>query len=240
MSARELRKFLLEPGYVINAGFGSFMMIALGVAAIVKGGDLLKAVGEMFVDAPAGTDFVQRFTAPAAVAVTLLMSSMTTVSILSVSTDGNTYWLLQSSPVTSRQVFLSKITPHLLFNVIPGEFLCIAGCIAFRAGLLQSLIAVIMVFLYSYVTAAIGYVIDIKRPKLDWTDITVAIKQNVNVLIAMAAGFVLALIAGGLGFVLSIFIHPALALLIASIPLIALAVAFKFIGSNCWKPAQNN
>ncbi len=122
------------------------------------------------------------------------------------SREGAQFWLSKIIPVAPRVQVRGKLL-HALFVAGIGLAAAAAACLfVFRIGPLHLIAAVLLAVPATFLLTAAGLMIDLARPLLKWTNPQKAIKQNLNVLLALFAdaailsgGFLLVRILVGLG-----------------------------------------
>ena len=141
----------------------------------------------------------------------------------SISLEGKNFWIIKSSPIKTKDIFISKI----IFNVmICFPFIIInTGIISvfLNYNIINQLfiIQLILVFIYSIE----GLWINILTPKFDWDNEVKAIKQGTGPLLSMLLGFALGAFLYVPPFVLLIFnMNGILMLLINSIVVLVIMI----------------
>lgn len=191
---REVKRFFSSTAYMLNCGLGTLIMPALGILALVKVGDLALALVEMQAAAP---ELKELFPALVAAAVCMI-STMNLITVPSVSLEGEQLWLIRSLPVPTAKILAAKQWLHLLLTVPPALICCICCGIAFRFSFLQILMIVLPALAFIAFISAAGLALNLKKPNLNWTNETQAIKQNVSALIIIFGGWVLVIGLGAL------------------------------------------
>ncbi|MEI6603107.1 MAG: hypothetical protein WCL54_06430 [Clostridia bacterium] len=119
-----------------------------------------------------------------------------------ISREGSGFWLLKSLPILPRTFVSGK----LLFDTfISIGAIVIAGTaliVLFRIDLAIGVLSILCASLISYPMAMSGLLVDVMRPKLDWTNPQEAIKQNINVVFGMLTGLLVVGILGLAGYVM--------------------------------------
>ncbi|HPE94685.1 MAG TPA: hypothetical protein PLT66_01280 [Bacillota bacterium] len=220
--SRELSRFFNMSQYMLNCGLGTLMAVVLSVFLAIKGGELDSAF--------TGTGVALTTLFP--VLLLSFSASMTCTSCVSISLEGNTFWLLRSLPVKTKDVLISKVLMNLVIfapAVIIGA--TVTG-IAFGMSVAEIVMTMLCAMLAQLMTALFGLLMNLALPKLEWTNSTVVIKQSASVVIALFGSMigVLAVVIPLtllLGITLQTVI-PAYATLIA---VTASALAFAFISA---------
>lgn len=185
---RELLHLASSPAYLINCSLGSVMLVIAGGVLLVKRSEIYANASEMF---PA--EFLS-----------LLLCAMVCVGLAtnmlaapSVSLEGRSLWLIRSLPVTALQALQAKLDLHLLLTAVPAAFCTLCGGVAFRAGVGELILVLLVVLLFSGFTALFDLMAGLLWPNLHWTSETAVIKQSVFGFVALfgswAAGLLLML-----------------------------------------------
>lgn len=103
-------------------------------------------------------------------------------------------------PVPTKTILLSKIVVNLTITVPIVIVSSVLLMISLGTGWMESLLLLIIPVLYACLTAMVGVIVNLKLPKLEWTNEVSVIKQSASVLVAMIIGFISLLIPFGLSF----------------------------------------
>ena len=186
---RELTRILKNPMLLLNSSIGAMLSLILCVIA------------------PLNMDFITQITASpfpkselafivAIILCFIITSNVNTSS--SVSLEGETLWILRSSPVKTEQVFKAKTALHLLVAFAPALVASIELCALLKIPALTCVCIIVAIFTLTFLCAKFGLFINLKFPNLHWTNEIAAVKQSVSTLIAMFFGWgVCALALGG-------------------------------------------
>lgn len=186
---KELRCTLRDPAVVMN-GLGGY--VALPLLAVTYG--MMKVQSKGKVDilgqlyAWIQSDAFARRLPLVVVGMALslaLFGSLSSLFSASYSKDGKRLWLEKSLPLDPYTIYLGKLVAGAVL-ITPLNLLAIAVFAMIVPFYLWQWAYVVLlsevVLLWS---AAAGLMIDCLRPKLVWKDTVQAVKQNVNVLLAM-------------------------------------------------------
>jgi len=195
---REIRHFLGSPTYMLNCGLGLVLMVAAAVAALIK------------LDAVRGALDMIRENMPVLAgampvigcALVIVLAALNPVTAPSVSLEGKSVWLLQSLPLRSADILTAKLRLHLYLCAGP-TVLC-AAVLAFVMGAEFSVgvYMVVTALLATMLFAALGLMLNLKRPNLSWTNETVPIKQSMPVAMVIFGGWAFAAVVVGAYFLL--------------------------------------
>ena len=148
--------------------------------------------------------------------------SFNMVSAPSISLEDKSLWILQVSPVSSRDVLMAKLLCHI---TVSAPFALISStliCIAFNLELGLSIMAVALAILSTVMTGYLGLFLGLKFPKFDWENEQVAVKSGFAVFGAMFLPMLLNIVLIGVGILLSFL--PYLAIGVMLIPSIVISI----------------
>ena len=110
------------------------------------------------------------------------------------SREGKAFWILKTSPSTVKDQiigrYLAGYTMHLAYCVLMLALVFIMMTFEILESILISLIAVVS----GLYMVAVGMMLDVRNPKLEWKTETEAIKSNVNGLFEMLISLILSLV----------------------------------------------
>ncbi len=171
---KEMSHFFFSAGYMLNCGLGTIMMMIMMLVVWVR--------SDIVVDAFV---FLQTDSVLIVAAMMAILISMNDMTAPSISLEGRNLWLIQSLPISSWQVLLSKIAMQLLYTLIPALILTITLCIVLHISVFSSALLIIMEMLFTILCSSFGLVMNLKMPNLNWTNENVPIKQSLAVMLAM-------------------------------------------------------
>ncbi len=177
---RERRKVFSNAIYVMNCMLGSIMALIGAVALLIFSGKI-RAV-------------LSGFTVPVSIISGALcaMASMNDITAPSVSTEGNSIWILRSLPVRTEEILNSKIRFHFIYTFVPFLLLQISVSVTFPLSIVQAIISLAVMALYILVVAFLGLFNDLKHGDTSYINEAVAIKQSMSVLFSLGEAMVLA------------------------------------------------
>ena len=185
---REWRHFASSPSYILNGALGAMMAPIAAVALYLKGGALTSAL--------AAVPELVAFLPWMAILGMCFLSSSTLLTAPSISLEGKSLWLLQSLPVTPREVLNTKLRLHLLI-ALPGTLLlALAAALVFRPEPVLCVALFAIPVSFTVFTALLGLFENLRHPNLDWINETQAVKSGASVMLTMFIGFGLMILAG--------------------------------------------
>lgn len=220
--AKELRRFTSSANYMLNCGFGILFILAAAVLLLVKAEWLRSLLQSVSV----GAD-------PAAVFLAggiCLLASTNDMTAASVSLEGKNLWILRSLPVEAWQALKAKLHMQLLLTGGPVILCGVCCIIALRPSFSVGLMLILLISLYTVLSACFGLFLNLKNPNLSWSSEIVPIKQSISVMLAIFGGwgYAIALVSAFLltGRTLGTMAYFALA---AAITAILIALLYNWI-----------
>lgn len=212
---KEFLRFLGSSNYMLNCGIGILFMPISAVLLIWKAGDI-----RQFLLA----DGIRQYAPLLAVAAVCLVANINDMTAPSVSLEGKNLWIVQSLPVSCKQVLTAKLMLHLLLTIIPSVPLIFAVEWVIRPNPIFSVLIPIAIVLFVLLMAILGLLLNLKMPNLNWTSEIVPIKQSMSVMIALFGGWVVILALAGLYFILDSILSPLAYLSLVCVLLLAASI----------------
>lgn len=217
---KEIKYFVSLPVYMMNGGLGLVFTVALAVLAVVK------------TDVITGIGIPESCVYPIIILVATFPASMNIITASSISLEGKRLWIAKSIPVSSFDILMSKLYAHCLIclpfmltaGVVLWAGLGMPWYIGFFAPLVPSLFTILIGF--------IGLLINLKAPKLEWTNEAVPLKQGMAVALTMLSAMGLSILVLVPGIFLTM-LAPVLYLAAVSVVLTALILLFYYITKTC-------
>jgi len=114
-------------------------------------------------------------------------SSLNGTAASTFSREGAQFWISRVIPVSPREQVTAKFFHSYLIGVLGVVAALIPAVLLFPLHAAHVAIAAGLALIIVVILTAVGMIIDLARPLLDWTNPQKAIKQNLNVLLAMFA-----------------------------------------------------
>lgn len=103
------------------------------------------------------------------------------------SREGKQFWVSKIIPVAPREQATAKFLHSYMVAMLGVVTASVVGAAYLRLKATHLVVAAGLALLAGVLLTAVGMIIDLARPLLDWTNPQKAIKQNFNVLLAMLA-----------------------------------------------------
>ncbi len=184
---REWKLFLRTPVFALNGFLGALIMpIAIILPLIAQGqlGQLLSAIE---------TGQGALIATLAVAAMIIFMGSINTITSTSVSREGKFFYISKMIPVAPELQARAKMLHGLIGAIISAIPILITYGIVVKPSLLRLLAATLIGLSGTVMGMAFGLYIDMRMPKLQWTNPQQAVKQNLNAVIPM---FLIMLVLG--------------------------------------------
>lgn len=218
---REWKLFMRTPIYVMNGLAGMIMVPFFMIMPFITKSEELQEV----IDYAKDPEYAL-ITVLISLGIMLFGSSMNMISCTAISREGHTFWMAKMIPISPKDQVLAKLLHSIVLSFI--GLIVIAIPLYFFLGIALYRLVIIMMLgiLASSLINILGLIIDVLRPKLEWSDPQEAIKQNFNVFFSMLASLLVMAILGGGSFILIlsnvpefwIYLALALAILLLSLP----------------------
>ncbi len=189
IAEKEIRRFVSSTNYFVNVSIGYILAVVVGVIALIFGLD--KVIGFITQGAPISTQMM----IPAIPFVVYFMTGMMQMTVCSPSLEGKNYWILKSSPVTGKEIYMGKILASL-YIAIPAQLLStLLICIGAGVPVLTTIGFLILGVILCIFSAVFGCACGVHFMKLDWENEVEVIKQGTAVLIYMFPNMILTMAA---------------------------------------------
>ena len=186
---KEFSRFTGSANYMLNCGLGVILM-PVSAAVLVWKADLVREFSAM----PA----IQKYIPLLAIATICLLMTMNDMAAPSISMEGKNLWIVQSLPVSGKQVLMSKLKLPLLLTWLSAIPLVIAMEWLIKPSLLNGILIPAAACFYALLMAEIGLVLNLKMPNLHWTSEIIPLKQSAPVTIALLGGWLVIVAFAGI------------------------------------------
>lgn len=123
--------------------------------------------------------------------VAAFVSCANAITSTAISREGKQLYFMKYIPMPIQKQLLAKVYTGMLLSAV-GIVLLIVLAVVMGVGVLTALPALALSLLAMASGSLVGILIDASRPKLDWLNEQQAIKQNMNVLLHMLVGMLIA------------------------------------------------
>ncbi len=210
---KEIRRFFTSSAYILNAGIGNLLGIVFSV--------MLSISADTFLQLAEVEPIISKLIPVFILFLSMFFFSMNIVSAPSISLENNNLWILQSAPISARDVLMAKVKAHIVIST-PCTFIgSLILCIAFKLEPLTAALIILTNLSLLLFSAFFGMILGFKFPKFDWLNENVAVKQGFAVFGALMGSMLWSIILAAIAFVLTVFVN----IILAAVVIIALNLA---------------
>ncbi len=173
---REVKHFTSNAMVMLNGAMGIILCIIASVAILFYQDEI-----HMIVQIPQ----IQEFITPVLCLMIIAVSSLNMISASSISLEGDRFWIIKALPITTKDILNSKLAMHAIFCIPGGLLLSIVLIFVTKIGIIESLFVVIVPILFTLLIDFLGLVLNLWKPKFDWVNETVCVKQSLPVVLTM-------------------------------------------------------
>ena len=193
---KEFLKLFSSPTYLLNGSIGAIMQVVFAIFAAVKSSEIISALP--IISDLAGVDIEPLVPFVLAGALTFIGATIM-ISVSSLSLEGNNLWILQTLPVSVKEVIASKLIPHLTISIPASVISSVCLCIGIRARAFEWVIITAIPLLYAILSGVYGLLLNIAFPKFDFDNEAQVVKQSMAVTINMFGGMIISAATVALG-----------------------------------------
>ena len=200
---RELKHFTSNAMVMLNGAVGIIFCIIGAIALIIYSQDILMLLNEI--------PEIGNVLTPLLCLMGIAVNSMNMISASSISLEGNRLWIIKSMPIQAKDILQTKLFMHFILCVPAGLIFSMATVFVFRVSLINAIFVVLAPVLFTLFIDLLGLLLNLWKPKFDWVNETVCVKQSMPVMltmfIAMGMAFVIAVVYVFIGTMLPIDIN---------------------------------
>lgn len=216
---KEMARFTSSPNYMLNCGLGLLFLPVGGIFIAIKARTLLDALSMM--------DISEGMIAVVFACAVCLMLTMIDITAPSVSLEGKNLWILGSLPVRAKDALIAKLKVQLVVTAPPLLIADICGIVGLRTSAAESVMILLVTFIFMLFQALFGLFLGLKMPNLSWTSEIMPIKQSGSVTINILGGMAVAAVMCGVYFIIGDLTGGLLYLAILAV-VFAVADAFLY------------
>ena len=234
---KEMKRFFSSPVFMVNAGFGMVLMIAVTVAISINFDGMINSMMQgAEIEIPIGE--IKNMMPKIFYGFVIFISCMTSMTSSMISLEGKSFNITKSLPVPTEKILLAKVLTSDILS-IPIIFICDAiFFIAFKVKMIDIIFILLASFIMPTFTALVGLLMNLKYPKMDATSETEVVKQSMSSMLSVFIGMfvamlLIAIMIMGSKFNLDLFV--AMELLIFSIIIFTIWKILKKYGVKKFK-----
>ena len=231
---KEMKRFFSSPVFIINAGFGMVLILAITIAISINFDGFVSGFLEQGQEEiENGVEQIKALMPKIFYGIVVFVSCMTCITPSMISLEGKSFNITKSLPVSTEKILLAKV---LTSNIISIPVILLSDIIFFIAFKVE-VIDIVFILLASIIiptfTALVGILVNLKYPKMDATSDTEVVKQSMSSMISVFIGMFIAMLSIGIivvGSTININLFIILELLVFSIIVFVLWKILKRYG----------
>ena len=193
---KELNRFINTPVFVINAAFGLVLFIVMCIIITFKMDTFASLLSENNVNF--SKDTIMYYIPVIHFALIAFASLMSSITSSMISLEGKSFTILKCLPISPTKIIISKVLTAVII-MIPCIFIGnIILFVKYNYGLLEIMLLTVISIVLPMVAELIGILVNLKYPKLDFSNDTEVVKQSISSTIAVFIGMALTGITIGL------------------------------------------
>ena len=192
LMVREWKHLINDAMVFMNAACGTVLIPIAAIGIIFNKDLLIDTINMLMLD----TSYIMAIACGA-------VTSMLTINMMSgasISLEGNRLWILKSLPIKTKDILHSKLLLHLLLTAVPAFILSIVMSVVLQLGFIDTMFVLIVPEVFVLFTGLAGLLINLWKPKFDWVNEVVCVKQSFSTSMTMLGSM------GILGIIVGVFI----------------------------------
>jgi len=187
---KELKILFRTPAYFMNCVLMNFLFPIILLIPVFSQPELFSQLekAKMFLNQPKPPGFLIAIVC----GVMMFVSVANPTACTAISREGKNLFTCKYMPISYGKQIAAKILSAIILNLIGIGLLIITAMVIFIPPVYLLIQIVIIAILVTLFAAFLGILIDLTYPKLDWDNEQRAVKQNINVIILMLLGTVIA------------------------------------------------
>lgn len=176
---KEMKRFFSSPVFIINAGFGMVLMVAVTIAISINFEGMINSIMQG-KNIEISISEIKAMMPKIFYGFVVFISCMTSMTSSMVSLEGKSFNITKSLPVKTEKILLSKVLTSNIIS-IPVILLCdILFFIRFKVPIIDIVFILVASIIMPTFTALIGILMNLKYPKMDATSDTEVVKQSMS------------------------------------------------------------
>ena len=183
LTKKEVKRYFSSPVYMFNTGFGVIILFIFTIILCFKGkSSLVNMLSTYGLNNSISVEMIFY----GIVFFSLILTSITSSSI---SLEGKTINITKSLPIDFKFIFNSKILNCYIIELPLVLLSLLIFIIKFRVSMLYIICLIIISLVTIFLNAVIGLLMNLKYPKLNYTNDTEVVKQSMSSMISVFISF---------------------------------------------------
>ncbi|HBE14043.1 MAG TPA: hypothetical protein DCY74_07725 [Clostridiales bacterium] len=187
---KELRRFFSLPLYIFNSAIGIFMELFLSVFLLIKRDGIANVI-TYITEQELKSDQLTPYLSMLIIVMLVFCCSATVTTSVSISLEGNRFWILQSAPFTATDVFIAKVGANVVIATPPLILACLITSLLLPLSGKEIALVFLLPLTAQGCFALLGMIGNVLFPRFDWTNETVVIKQSLSAFVGMIGSMAL-------------------------------------------------
>lgn len=193
---KEMKRFFSSPVFMVNAGFGMVLMIAVTFALSINFDGMINSMMQgMETEIPIPIGEIKNMMPKVFYGFVIFISCMTSMTSSMISLEGKSFNITKSLPVETEKILLSKVLTSNILS-IPIFLICdVIFFIAFKVAIIDIVFILLASIVMPTLTALIGILMNLKYPKMNATSDTEVVKQSMSSMLSAFMGMFVAILS---------------------------------------------
>ena len=193
---KEMKRFFSSPVFMVNAGFGMVLMIAVTFALSINFDGMINSMMQgMETEIPIPIGEIKNMMPKVFYGFVVFISCMTSITSSMISLEGKSFNITKSLPVETEKILLSKVLTSNILS-IPIFLICdVIFFIAFKVAIIDIVFILLASIVMPTLTALIGILMNLKYPKMNATSDTEVVKQSMSSMLSVFMGMFVAILS---------------------------------------------
>ena len=193
---KEMKRFFSSPVFMVNAGFGMVLMIAVTFALSINFDGMINSMMQgMETEIPIPIGEIKNMMPKVFYGFVIFISCMTSMTSSMISLEGKSFNITKSLPVETEKILLSKVLKTNILS-IPIFLICdVIFFIAFKVAIIDIVFILLASIVMPTLTALIGILMNLKYPKMNATSDTEVVKQSMSSMLSVFMGMFVAILS---------------------------------------------
>ena len=193
---KEMKRFFSSPVFMVNAGFGMVLMIAVTFALSINFDGMINSMMQgMETEIPIPIGEIKNMMPKVFYGFVIFISCMTSITSSMISLEGKSFNITKSLPVETEKILLSKVLTSNILS-IPIFLICdVIFFIAFKVAIIDIVFILLASIVMPTLTALIGILMNLKYPKMNATSDTEVVKQSMSSMLSVFMGMFVAILS---------------------------------------------
>ena len=193
---KEMKRFFSSPVFMVNAGFGMVLIIAVTFALSINFDGMINSMMQgMETEIPIPIGEIKNMMPKVFYGFVIFISCMTSMTSSMISLEGKSFNITKSLPVETEKILLSKVLTSNILS-IPIFLICdVIFFIAFKVAIIDIVFILLASIVMPTLTALIGILMNLKYPKMNATSDTEVVKQSMSSMLSVFMGMFVAILS---------------------------------------------